>query len=68
MTIRNDLVKKPLEAKFSESKELELLFGMKFNDNKTEEFNQFIFQITTLKSNRYKGLKLYKNFNHRKQK
>ena len=41
---RNELVKKLLEAKFSTSEELELLFGMKFNDDDTKEVNQFLSQ------------------------
>ncbi|HEH5244280.1 TPA: hypothetical protein SG867_001866, partial [Campylobacter coli] len=35
--IRNELVKKLLEGKFSTSKELELLFGMKFSDDSAGE-------------------------------
>ncbi|MFC4379632.1 hypothetical protein, partial [Campylobacter coli] len=35
----NELVKKLLEGKFSTSKELELLFGMKFSDDSAGEFN-----------------------------
>ncbi|HEH4966242.1 TPA: hypothetical protein SG696_001839, partial [Campylobacter coli] len=38
--IRNELVKKLLEGKFSTSKELELLFGMKFSDDSAGEFNK----------------------------
>ncbi|EDP5482302.1 hypothetical protein GIT89_06005 [Campylobacter jejuni] len=38
---RNELVKKLLEDKFSTSKELELLFGMKFSDD-TGEFNKIL--------------------------
>ncbi|ELE3135950.1 hypothetical protein RMG83_000876 [Campylobacter coli] len=38
---RNDLVKKLLEGKFSTSKELELLFGMKFSDD-AGEFNKIL--------------------------
>lgn len=38
---RNDLVKKLLEGKFSTSKELELLFGMKFSDD-AGEFNKVL--------------------------
>ena len=41
---RNELVKKLLEGKFSTSEELELLFGMKFNDDDTKEVNQFLSQ------------------------
>ncbi|EOI5495376.1 hypothetical protein ACMTJX_001719, partial [Campylobacter jejuni] len=47
---RNDLVKKLLEGKFSTSKELELLFGMKFSDDDTGEFNKIISQNTAQKS------------------
>ncbi|HEF3185487.1 TPA: hypothetical protein R8938_001752, partial [Campylobacter coli] len=36
--VRNELVKKLLEGKFSTSDELELLFGMKFSDDNTGEF------------------------------
>ncbi|ECK7596754.1 hypothetical protein FRP89_08260, partial [Campylobacter jejuni] len=36
----NELVKKLLEGKFSTSKELELLFGMKFSDDSAGEFNK----------------------------
>ncbi|EAI3905850.1 hypothetical protein A0Y55_01685 [Campylobacter lari] len=39
--IRNELVKKLLEGKFSTSKELELLFGMKFSDD-AGEFNKVL--------------------------
>ncbi|EGN1093466.1 TPA: hypothetical protein SHC88_001791, partial [Campylobacter coli] len=35
--VRNELVKKLLEGKFSTSDELELLFGMKFSDDNTGE-------------------------------
>ncbi|EDO8527595.1 hypothetical protein GTH14_07805 [Campylobacter jejuni] len=38
---RNELVKKLLEDKFSTSKELELLFGMKFSDD-AGEFNKIL--------------------------
>ncbi|EPC1868819.1 hypothetical protein ACRXH3_001987, partial [Campylobacter coli] len=37
----NELLKKLLEGKFSTSKELELLFGMKFSDD-TGEFNKIL--------------------------
>lgn len=47
---RNELVKKLLEGKFSTSKELELLFGMKFSDDNTGEFNKIISQNTAQKS------------------
>ncbi|HDV7391833.1 TPA: hypothetical protein RJ280_000492 [Campylobacter jejuni] len=47
---RNELVKKLLEGKFSTSKELELLFGMKFSDDDTGEFNKIISQNTAQKS------------------
>ncbi|EDJ6333814.1 hypothetical protein GFG91_09030, partial [Campylobacter coli] len=36
--VRNELVKKLLEGKFSTSKELELLFGVKFSDDDAGEF------------------------------
>ncbi|ECL9632551.1 hypothetical protein FT724_08855, partial [Campylobacter jejuni] len=39
---RNELVKKLLEGKFSTSKELELLFGMKFSDDDAGEFNKIL--------------------------
>ncbi|MCE7304080.1 hypothetical protein LZW95_02385 [Campylobacter coli] len=39
---RNELVKKLLEGKFSTSDELELLFGMKFSDDNTGEFNKIL--------------------------
>lgn len=48
-SIRNELVKKLLEGKFSTSKELELLFGMKFNDD-AGEFNKILSQNTTSKN------------------
>ncbi|HEF9663924.1 TPA: hypothetical protein SBY81_001814, partial [Campylobacter coli] len=38
--VRNELVKKLLEGKFSTSDELEILFGMKFSDDNTGEFNK----------------------------
>lgn len=46
---RNELVKKLLEGKFSTSKELELLFGMKISDDDAGEFNQFLSQNTSVK-------------------
>ncbi|EAL9468119.1 hypothetical protein DYW19_08400, partial [Campylobacter coli] len=39
---RNELVKKLLENKFGKSEELELLFGMKFSDDNTGEFNKIL--------------------------
>ncbi|EIA5267829.1 hypothetical protein K7L96_001409 [Campylobacter jejuni] len=48
--VRNELVKKLLEGKFNASKELELLFGMKFSDDDTGEFNKIISQNTAQKS------------------
>ncbi|HIC7268636.1 TPA: hypothetical protein ACW5QQ_000311 [Campylobacter coli] len=39
---RNELVKKLLEGKFSTSKELEILFGMKFSDDDAGEFNKIL--------------------------
>ncbi|HEH4508511.1 TPA: hypothetical protein SG268_001748 [Campylobacter coli] len=46
----NELVKKLLEGKFSTSKELELLFGMKFSDDNTGEFNKFLSSNSAPKS------------------
>ncbi|ECL1890594.1 hypothetical protein FR539_00965 [Campylobacter coli] len=40
--IRNKLVKKLLEDKFGTSDELEILFGMKFSDDDTGEFNKIL--------------------------
>ncbi|EOX5941842.1 hypothetical protein ACPS9N_001866, partial [Campylobacter coli] len=37
---KNELLKKLLENKFGKSEELELLFGMKFSDDNTGEFNK----------------------------
>ncbi|EAI5289159.1 hypothetical protein BTS89_00790 [Campylobacter coli] len=48
--IRNELVKKLLEGKFSTSDELELLFGMKFSDDNTGEFNKILSLNSTPKS------------------
>ncbi|WP_283798796.1 hypothetical protein [Campylobacter jejuni] len=39
---RNELVKKLLEGKFNASKELELLFGVKFSDDDAGEFNKIL--------------------------
>ncbi|EDO7989011.1 hypothetical protein IFI16_001691 [Campylobacter coli] len=47
---RNELVKKLLEGKFSTSKELELLFGMKFSDDSAGEFNKILSLNSTPKS------------------
>ncbi|EAI4579894.1 hypothetical protein CKV25_07745 [Campylobacter coli] len=47
--VRNELVKKLLEGKFSTSKELELLFGVKFSDDDAGEFNKFLSQNTSAK-------------------
>ncbi|ECP8958783.1 hypothetical protein FU614_03525, partial [Campylobacter jejuni] len=47
---RNELVKKLLEGKFSTSKELELLFGMKFSDDDAGEFNKILSLNSTPKS------------------
>ncbi|ECK7466615.1 hypothetical protein FRP20_08780 [Campylobacter jejuni] len=47
---RNELVKKLLEGKFSTSKELELLFGMKFSDDDAGEFNKFLSSNSAPKS------------------
>ncbi|MGI7606518.1 hypothetical protein ACNF6U_09690 [Campylobacter coli] len=46
----NELVKKLLEGKFSTSKELELLFGMKFSDDSAGEFNKFLSSNSAPKS------------------
>ncbi|ELI3017885.1 hypothetical protein ACNKOI_001767 [Campylobacter coli] len=46
----NELVKKLLENKFGKSEELELLFGMKFSDDNTGEFNKFLSLNSTPKS------------------
>ncbi|EJM3139574.1 hypothetical protein NN879_000342 [Campylobacter coli] len=48
--VRNELVKKLLEGKFSTSDELELLFGMKFSDDDTGEFNKILSLNSALKS------------------
>ncbi|EME3321551.1 hypothetical protein WG255_000106 [Campylobacter jejuni] len=40
--IRNQLVKKLLKDKFSTSKELEILFGVKFSDDDAGEFNKIL--------------------------
>ncbi len=47
--VRNELVKKLLEDKFSTSKELELLFGMKFSDD-AGEFNKILSSNSAPKS------------------
>ncbi|MDE5914625.1 MAG: hypothetical protein K2G57_04285, partial [Campylobacter jejuni] len=39
---RNELLKKLLENKFNTSKELELLFGVKFSDDDAGEFNKIL--------------------------
>lgn len=44
--VKNELVKKLLENKFGKSEELELLFGMKFSDDKTGEFSKILSQNT----------------------
>ncbi|HED0750541.1 TPA: hypothetical protein R4M43_000819 [Campylobacter coli] len=46
----NELLKKLLETKFSTSDELELLFGMKFSDDNTGEFNKILSLNSTPKS------------------
>ena len=46
----NELVKKLLENKFGKSEELELLFGVKFSDDKTGEFNKFLSSNSAPKS------------------
>ncbi|EEO8700422.1 hypothetical protein G4108_001848 [Campylobacter coli] len=45
----NELVKKLLENKFGKSEELELLFGVKFSDDNTGEFNKILSQNTSAK-------------------
>ncbi|ECQ3544413.1 hypothetical protein FY778_08780 [Campylobacter coli] len=47
---RNELVKKLLEGKFSTSKELEILFGVKFSDDSAGEFNKFLSSNSAPKS------------------
>ncbi|EAI4209907.1 hypothetical protein AWV11_01270 [Campylobacter coli] len=42
---RNELLRKLLETKFGKSDELEILFGMKFSDDDTEEFNKILSQM-----------------------
>ncbi|EAI8943451.1 hypothetical protein CY794_01805 [Campylobacter coli] len=39
---RNELLRKLLETKFGKSDELEILFGMKFSDDDTGEFNKIL--------------------------
>ncbi|HEG0613731.1 TPA: hypothetical protein SB591_000108 [Campylobacter coli] len=46
----NELLKKLLENKFSTSDELEILFGMKFSDDDTGEFNKILSLNSTPKS------------------
>ncbi|HEB9339857.1 TPA: hypothetical protein RZK43_001259 [Campylobacter coli] len=46
----NELLKKLLENKFGTSDELELLFGMKFSDDNTGEFNKILSLNSTPKS------------------
>ncbi|HFU5771544.1 TPA: Cj0814 family flagellar-dependent secreted protein [Campylobacter jejuni] len=48
--IRNELVKKLLEDKFSTSKELEILFGVKFSDDDAGEFNKILSSNSAPKS------------------
>ncbi|RTJ46433.1 Cj0814 family flagellar-dependent secreted protein [Campylobacter jejuni] len=48
--IRNQLVKKLLEGKFNTSKELELLFGVKFSDDDAGEFNKILSSNSAPKS------------------
>ncbi|HEF3586792.1 TPA: hypothetical protein R9142_001038 [Campylobacter coli] len=48
--VRNELVKKLLEGKFSTSDELELLFGMNFSDDDAGEFNKILSLNSTPKS------------------
>nr|WP_241208915.1 hypothetical protein [Campylobacter coli] len=42
---RNELLRKLLETKFGKSDELEILFGMKFSDDNTGEFNKILSQM-----------------------
>ncbi|EFB0867217.1 hypothetical protein HGD16_000568 [Campylobacter coli] len=46
----NELLKKLLENKFGTSDELEILFGMKFSDDDTGEFNKILSLNSALKS------------------
>ncbi|ELZ2631351.1 hypothetical protein TYI20_001335 [Campylobacter coli] len=46
----NELLKKLLENKFGTSDELEILFGMKFSDDNTGEFNKILSLNSTQKS------------------
>ncbi|WHN17516.1 hypothetical protein QMK15_10015 (plasmid) [Campylobacter jejuni] len=46
----NELVKKLLEGKFNTSKELELLFGVKFSDDDAGEFNKILSSNSAPKS------------------
>ncbi len=48
--VRNELVKKLLEGKFSTSDELELLFGVKFSDDDAGEFNKILSSNSAPKS------------------
>ncbi len=48
--VRNELVKKLLEDKFNTSKELEILFGVKFSDDDAGEFNKILSLNSTPKS------------------
>ncbi|ELS3708110.1 hypothetical protein Q9Q60_02745 [Campylobacter upsaliensis] len=43
---KNELLKKLLENKFGKSEELELLFGIKFSDDKTGEFSKMLSKNT----------------------
>ncbi|CAG9471078.1 hypothetical protein CU197059_001560 [Campylobacter upsaliensis] len=43
---KNELLKKLLENKFGKSEELELLFGIKFSDDKTGEFSKILSKNT----------------------
>ncbi|EAM0119747.1 Cj0814 family flagellar-dependent secreted protein [Campylobacter jejuni] len=47
---RNELIKKLLEGKFSTSKELEILFGVKFSDDDAGEFNKILSSNSAPKS------------------
>ena len=64
---KNELVKKLLEDKFSTSKELELLFGVKFSDDDAGEFNKILSFNSAPKSIDIKAWKC-KNLNYKKEK
>ncbi len=47
--LNRELIKKLLETKFGTSDELEILFGMKFSNDDTGEFNKILSQNTSAK-------------------